>query len=126
MSESTASNLLNKTKNWQKATSWLFTKRGGVEFRTTEDKTRTQGSERDLILLHTHAKPNAMSIGSYIYFLVSCKFKQMEKVKKREKENEKKIPPISLFCAHFTRKWDYECPPGGICCVALRRMRVDI
>ena len=56
MSERTASNLLNKTKNWQKATSWLFTKRGGVEFRTTEDKTRSQGSERDLIPLHTHAK----------------------------------------------------------------------
>ena len=84
MSESTASYLLNKTKNWQKATSWLLTKRGGVEFRTTEDKTRSQGSERDLIPLHTHAKPNAMSTGSRIYFLVSCKFKQMEKVKKRE------------------------------------------
>ena len=84
MSESTASNLLNKTKNWQKATSWLFTKRGGVEFRTTEDKTRSQGSERDLIPLHTHAKPNAMSTGSRIYFLVSCKFKQMGKVQKRE------------------------------------------
>ena len=64
MSESTASNLLNETKNWQKATSWLFTKRGGVEFWTTEDKTRSQGSEWDLIPLHTHAKPNAMSTGS--------------------------------------------------------------
>ena len=84
MSESTASNLLNKAKNWQKGTSWLFTKRGGVEFRTTEDKTRSQGSERDLIPLHTHAKTNAMRTGSGIYFLVSCKFKQMKKVKNRE------------------------------------------
>ena len=124
MSESTASNLLNKTKNWQKATSWLFTKRGGVEFRT-EDKTRRQGSERDLIPLHTHAKPNAMSTGvPYIFqFLAnSNKWKNLKNVKK---ENEKKIPPISLFCAHYTSKWDCECPPGGICCVALRRMRVD-
>ena len=84
MSESTASNLLNKTNNWQKPTSWLFTKRGGVEFRTTGDKTRSQGSERDLSPLHTHAKPNAMSTGSRIYLLVSCKLEQMEKVKKRE------------------------------------------
>ena len=68
MSENTASNLLKKTKNWQKATSWLFTKRGGVEFRTTEVKTRTQVSERDLIPFHTHAKPNAMRSGSRIYF----------------------------------------------------------
>ena len=82
MSESTPSNLLNKTKNWQKATRWLFTKRGGVEFRTTEDKTRSQGSERDLIPLHTHAKPNAMRTGSRTSFLVSCKFKPMEKDKK--------------------------------------------
>ena len=36
-------------KNWQKATSWLFTKRGGVEFRITEDKIRSQGSGRNLI-----------------------------------------------------------------------------
>ena len=42
-------NLLNKIKNWQKATSWLFTKRSGVEFRTTKDKTRSQRSERGLI-----------------------------------------------------------------------------
>ena len=84
MSESAASNLLIKTKKWKKATSRLFTKRGGVEFRTTEDKTRSQGSERDLSPLHTHAKPNAMSTGSRIYFLVSCKFQQIEKVQKRE------------------------------------------
>ena len=30
---------LVRNKNY--ATSWLFTKRGGVEFRTTKDKTRT-------------------------------------------------------------------------------------
>ena len=47
--ESTASNLLNKIKNWQKATSCLLKKRGGVEFRTAEHKTRSQRSERDLI-----------------------------------------------------------------------------
>ena len=80
MSESTASNLLNKTKNWKKATSWLFTKCDGVEFWTTEDKTRTKVSERDLIPFHTHAKPNAMRSGSRIYFLVSSKFKQMGKL----------------------------------------------
>ena len=98
MSESTASNLLNKTKNWQKATSWLFTKRGGVEFRTKEDKTRSQGSERDLIPSQTHAKPNAMSTGSRIYFLVSCKFKQMEKVPNREeRESEKDTANFSLL-----------------------------
>jgi len=44
-----ASNLLNKIKNWQKATSCLLTKRGGVESRTAEHKTRSQRSERDLI-----------------------------------------------------------------------------
>jgi len=48
----TASNLLNSI-NWQKATSWLFTKRRGIEFRTTGDKTSCQGSERDLIPSHT-------------------------------------------------------------------------
>ena len=80
MSESTASNLLNKTKNWKKVTSWLFTKCGGVEIWTTEDKTRTQVSERDLIPFHMHAKPNAMRSGSHIYFLVSSKFKQMGKL----------------------------------------------
>ena len=84
MLESTASNLLNKTKNWQKPTTWLFTKRGGVQFRTTEHKTRSQGSERDLTPLPLHTKPNATSSGLRIYFLVSFKFKQMGKVKKRE------------------------------------------
>ena len=87
MSESNASNLLSKTKNWQKATSWLFTKCGGVEFRTTEEKSRSQGSERDLIPLHMHAKSNAKSTGSRIYFLDSCKFKQMGKVKKHEERD---------------------------------------
>ena len=84
MSESTASNQLNNTKNWRKATSRLFTKRCGVEFRTTEDKTRSQRTEQDLTLLPSHTKSNAMSSGLRIYFLVSCKFKQMGKVKKRE------------------------------------------
>ena len=87
MSERTTSNLLNKTKNWQKATSWLFTKRGGVELLTAADKSRSQGSERDLIPLHRHAKPNAKSTGSRIYFLDSWKFKQMGKVKKREERD---------------------------------------
>ena len=63
MSESTASNLINKTTNWQTPTSCLFTKRDGVEFRTTEDKTRSQGSERDFTPLLLHTKPNAMSSG---------------------------------------------------------------
>ena len=54
MHESTASDLLNRTRTRQKATSSLFTKRCGVEFRTKEDKTPNQGSERDETPLHTH------------------------------------------------------------------------
>ena len=57
--------------NWQKATRSLFTKRGGVEFRITDDKNRSQGSGRNLI-------PQS------IYSLVSCTFKKMGKCQKRE------------------------------------------
>ena len=36
MKESTSSNLLNRIKNWQKGTSWLFRKRGGVSDNRTQ------------------------------------------------------------------------------------------
>ena len=97
MSESTASNLLNKTKNWQKPTSWLFKKRGGVEFPTTEDKTRSLGSQRDLIPLHKHAKPNAMSTGSRIYFLVSLQIQTNGKRGKRMRKRYRQFFSSALI-----------------------------